>query len=112
VFDAFLVILLGFGIKLCMAYYVYILRMSDGRYYTGSSSNLNQRIIEHRRKNAAQTTDLFGADKLLYYEIHADRVVAEKRERQIKGWSQTKKTALVKGDLNTLKALSKRKSFK
>jgi putative endonuclease len=85
------------------------MKMSDGRLYTGSSANLNQRFYDHHRKHAAFTTTVFGASELLYSEGHPDRVTAENRERQIKKWSQAKKLALASGDMEKLKSLSKKR---
>ncbi|MCL5023210.1 MAG: GIY-YIG nuclease family protein [Nitrospirae bacterium] len=39
--------------------YVYILRCSDGSYYTGSTYNLERRLAEH---NAQILTDLLQRD--------------------------------------------------
>ena len=50
---------------------------------------------------------MLGVERLLYSEEHPDRVTAEKRERQIKKWSQAKKMALVKGEFFKLKSLAK-----
>ncbi len=91
-----------------MPYYLYILRMSNGQYYIGTTSDLSLRSIRHFTKQAARTTAVLGADEFLYSETHINRIEAEKRERQIKGWSHAKKTALIKGDFEELKRLSKR----
>jgi predicted GIY-YIG superfamily endonuclease len=40
-----------------------------------------------------------------YYETHANRDTARKRERQLKRWTRAKKEALIAGDLRRLKAL-------
>ncbi len=93
-----------------MPYYVYILRMLDGRLYVGSSADLNQRYIDHHQNHGSATTSTFGAGELLYYEEQENRVKAEARERQLKKWSQAKKLALAKGDKAGLKRLSKKRS--
>ncbi len=45
--------------------------------------------------------------KLVYWEPYQNLDDAIKRERQIKRWSRSKKEALIKGEFETLKKLSK-----
>jgi len=45
--------------------------------------------------------------KLVYQESYQNLNDAIKGERQIKKWSRAKKEALIKGELETLKILSK-----
>jgi putative endonuclease len=92
-----------------MPYFLYILQMSNGQFYVGTTSDLNQRFKRHIQHEASRTTSVLGVERLLYTETHPDRVTAEKRERQIKKWSSAKKMALVKGDKIELKRLAKRK---
>lgn len=92
-----------------MSYFLYILRLSNGQFYTGTTSNLDQRYSDHLNKRAARTTKILEAAEILYAETHPDRPTAEKRERQLKKWSHAKKEALIRGDLERLKKLSKRK---
>jgi putative endonuclease len=92
-----------------MRYFLYILRMSNGQLYVGTTFNIQQRLQDHRRHHAARTTKLLGAEQLLYTEEHPDRFAAEKRERQIKKWSHAKKAVLIAGNLTELKRLAKRK---
>jgi putative endonuclease len=93
-----------------MNYYVYILKMIDGRLYVGMTNHIHRRESEHGIKSGARTTYIFGAGQMIYSESHSDRVSAHQRERQIKKWSHAKKMALAKGDLNLLKDLSKKKN--
>lgn len=88
----------------------YILRCTDGSYYTGTSrsDDLETRLSQH---NAG----LFGgytAKRLpvtLAYSVHFDRITdAIAYERQVKGWSRAKKEALIRGDFESLQRLSKR----
>jgi putative endonuclease len=46
---------------------------------------------------------------LVYSESFATQLEAIKRERQLKRWSHAKKNALINGDIETLRALSKRR---
>ena len=93
---------------------VYILLCSDGRYYVGSPTHLADRLKEHFgahpiSESGSKFTKAFKPIKLVYTEEY-DRIdEAFKRERQIHGWSHAKKEALIKGDFNLLKKLSKSK---
>ena len=92
-----------------MPYFLYILQMSNGQLYVGTTSDLGRRFERHIQHEAARTTSVLGVEDLLYSEIHPDRATAEKREHQIKNWTRAKKVALIKGDMNELKKLAKRK---
>ena len=87
--------------------YMYILLCSNGSYYTGSTRNLDKRLMEHESGNGANHTKKFPPVKLLYYEEY-DRIdIAFYREKQIQKWSRKKKEALIKGDLEELIEYSK-----
>jgi predicted GIY-YIG superfamily endonuclease len=92
-----------------MAYYLYILQMSNGQFYVGTTANLETRLKRHLAHEASRTTTLLGVEKMVYSEKFPDRPTAEKRERQVKKWPGAKKMALVRGDFEELKRLSKRK---
>ncbi len=93
-----------------MNYYLYILKMLDGRLYTGITDHLDRREAEHGLKSSTRTTYIFGAGELIYSESHPDRTSAHKRECQIKKWSHAKKIALANGNFKLLKDLSKKDS--
>lgn len=78
-----------------MAAYFYILKCSDGTYYTGITNNIDRRITEHSRKRGSKYTKLHGVDSLVYFENYDNMVDARKREIQVKGWSQSKKEMLI-----------------
>ncbi|WP_431673975.1 GIY-YIG nuclease family protein [Rhizobium leguminosarum] len=88
---------------------VYILRCSDGSYYTGlTKQEIEARVWEHN----AGTYDGYTAKRrrveLVFSETY-DRIIdAIARERQIKGWSRRKKEALMAMDYEALPDLSKR----
>ena len=90
--------------------YMYILQCSDGSFYTGSTKELALRIEQHKNGEGANFTSKNLPVKLVYYETF-DRIdEAFKREKQIQGWSRAKKIALIQGDIEKLKQLSKNKS--
>ncbi|MCH7988759.1 MAG: GIY-YIG nuclease family protein [Planctomycetes bacterium] len=89
-------------------FHVYILKCSDNSYYVGSTSNLNQRLKTHISGHGPQYTASRLPVELVYSELLPDLDSAVKRERQIKKWTRAKKEALIRGDLATLKMLSKK----
>jgi predicted GIY-YIG superfamily endonuclease len=89
--------------------FVYILRCSDGSYYVGSTrESLEARVAEHN-------SGFYGGHTLsrrpveLVWSQDFDRITdAIAAERQLKGWSRAKKEALIAGDPDLLRQLSKR----
>ena len=94
-----------------MSYFVYILRSSSNQLYIGQTNDVRTRIKDHLSKNskAAKFTKGSNNFKLVYKEEFQSRIDAMHRELQLKGWSRAKKEALIAGDINKLKGLSKRK---
>ena len=76
-------------------YFVYILEASDGKYYTGYTSDLSKRMDRHKNGIGAKFTRGFGFRRLLYYESYPTKSEALKREAQLKGWPRAKKKALI-----------------
>ena len=86
--------------------YTYILKCSDNSYYTGSTNDLEYRLLQHSRGEGSYYTRKRLPAELVYYE-EFDRIdSAFQREKQIQGWSRAKKEALISGDMNMLKKLS------
>ncbi|MCO6482382.1 MAG: GIY-YIG nuclease family protein [Flavobacteriales bacterium] len=76
---------------------VYILaNRANGVLYTGVTSNLVRRVLEHRaRKHPGSFTARYNVFLLVYYE-HFDRIVAAiAREKQIKAGSRKAKIKLI-----------------
>lgn len=78
-------------------WYVYILECSDGKLYTGSTTDVQRRLSEHNRKKGGAFTRVRLPVNLVYKELCKSRSVAQKRESQIKKWPRNKKLRLVKG---------------
>lgn len=86
--------------------YMYILLCSNGNYYTGSTNDLERRLIDHKNGEGANFTRKHLPVELVYYE-EFDRIDdAFYREKQIQGWSRKKKEALINGEFNKLRTLS------
>ena len=84
-------------------YVVYILRCSDGTYYTGMTSDLEARIAAHQAglESKAYTYSRRPVDYLWSQEF-GTHDEAFQSERQIKGWTRAKKEALIRGDLDAV----------
>jgi len=59
--------------------------------YTGSTNSIEQRHFEHTNKIKTAFTRKYNCDQLVYVEEFVIRIEAEKREKQIKGWTRAKK---------------------
>ena len=81
-----------------MSFWVYILRCSDGSYYTGHTDNLDRRIAEHQSGTIPGYTHDRRPVELMFAETFPERIDALERERQVKDWSRKKKEALFVSD--------------
>jgi putative endonuclease len=92
--------------------YLYILKCSDNSYYVGVTNNIEKRLIEHNSGlNITAYTFNRRPVELVWNEKFTDFELAFQWETKLKKWSRAKKEALIKGDYNSLIALSK-KNFK
>ena len=77
-------------------YYVYILTNRwHNVLYTGMTNSLQRRVWQHKTGAVPGFTKKYNCNLLVYYEIHDEVTQAIAREKQIKGWTRTKKNALV-----------------
>ena len=111
---------------------VYILKCANGQYYVGSTTNIARRLDEHDsamlainptdstqdrpgsvqpKYRGAKFTKAHQPVKLVYTEEYENEHEARMREQQLHGWSRAKKEALIRGDIETLKQLSKKKDL-
>ena len=86
---------------------MYILRCSDGSYYTGSTRDLESRLYEHQNGLGAVFTKKRLPIKLVYCEEFERIDDAFYREKQVQGWSRAKKEALIRGQYDLLPKLAK-----
>jgi putative endonuclease len=95
-----------------MGAFVYMLRCSDLSYYVGSAAgdDLTKRIAEHDAGTYGGYTSV-RRPVLLVWSEHFERITdAITAERKLKGWSCSKKEALIKGDWSSLRLLSRRRT--
>ncbi|MDA0988719.1 MAG: GIY-YIG nuclease family protein [Chloroflexi bacterium] len=93
-----------------MAFYVYILRCADGRYYTGYTDDMERRLTAHKMRTYSGYTSVKLPVELVFVEDCGTRDEAFRKERQIKGWTRAKKEALIAGDWNELPILAHAKN--
>lgn len=92
-----------------LSFYVYILKCSDQSYYTGHTDDLEKRLSEH----VFGLVPCYTFDKrpitLVFVQEFVTRDEAFNAERKIKGWSRTKKEALILGNWRLISCLSNTK---
>jgi putative endonuclease len=66
----------------------------NGTLYTGVTSDLVQRVWQHKEGKTGFTTR-YDCKLLVWYEIHEEMLSAIAREKQIKAGSRAKKLALI-----------------
>lgn len=77
-------------------FYIYILTNKyHTTLYVGVTSNLNQRITQHKQSLVKGFTKKYKLTKLVYFETAQDRYVAFEREKQIKKYRKEKKIKLI-----------------
>ncbi|HLG88174.1 MAG TPA: GIY-YIG nuclease family protein [Alphaproteobacteria bacterium] len=67
----------------------------NGTIYIGMTSNLAQRIWQHKEKVVPGFTATYGCDKLVYFEMFDNAEAAITRERRLKEWKRAWKIALI-----------------
>ena len=76
--------------------FVYIMANGkNGTIYTGVTSELVQRVYEHREGLVAGFTKRYGCKTLVWFEAHDDLQEARHRELQIKEWKRAWKVRLI-----------------
>lgn len=76
-------------------YFVYILECADGSLYTGITTDVERRFIEHKKGIGSNFTRAKKAKSIVHTEKYPDRSSALKREAQIKLLPREKKLALI-----------------
>jgi predicted GIY-YIG superfamily endonuclease len=89
--------------------FVYVLRCADDSLYVGHTDNLDVRERDHNDGSGGENTARRRPVRVVYSEELETECEAIKRERQLKGWTRSKKEALMAGDFHKLNRLSKRR---
>ncbi len=90
-----------------MNYYVYMLKCVDKSYYVGVTNNVQKRLFEHNEGRVEGYTSTRRPVILVYFHDFNDIREAIIFEKKLKSWRRAKKEALIKGDIESLKKLSR-----
>ncbi len=75
---------------------VYLLASKrNGTLYAGVTSNLVQRVWQHKNDVVPGFTNRYGVLTLVWYETHGTMEAAISREKAIKKWHRSWKMALI-----------------
>ncbi|WP_068546694.1 GIY-YIG nuclease family protein [Thalassotalea crassostreae] len=75
---------------------IYILtNKPNGTLYIGATSNLENRIDQHRFKVTGSFSKRYNLDKLVYFELFDTFYDALTREKQLKNWRRQWKINLI-----------------
>ena len=80
------------------SYYCYMVRCTNGAFYTGWTTDPLRRLAEHNAGRGARYTRMNGPVTLVYVERVADHSSALKREAEIKKFKHTQKAALAEAN--------------
>ena len=80
-------------------HYVYILKCSDGTYYTGYTTDPEKRTQTHNSGKGAKYTRARIPVELIYTEEYDDKIEAQRREYAIKQLTRAEKEALMKEEM-------------
>ena len=77
-------------------FYIYILASKrNGTLYIGVTSNIVQRLWQHKNNVVKGFTKKYSVKILVYYEVHANAESAIIREKQLKKWRRKWKLRLI-----------------
>ena len=81
-------------------WYVYILKCEDGSLYTGITTDLERRFLEHKNQKGGHYTSSHAVVERVYSQTFPDRSTASKREAQIKKLKREEKIALIQSTMS------------
>ena len=76
-------------------YFVDILSNASRTLYVGVTNDLEHRLHQPRAKAISSFTSRYNVGRLVYFEVTSDVHAAIAREKQIKGWTRSRKLSLV-----------------
>jgi len=87
--------------------YVYILSNRNKTvFYTGVTSDIRQRIYQHRYENGSIFTTKYNAKYLLYYQFYPSIEEAIHNEKLLKKWNRSWKLELIEKNNPNFKDLA------
>ena len=76
-------------------YFVYIMANQSRTLYTGVTSDLEQRVWQHKNRFFEGFTSRYNLTRLVWYESFNDVHDAIESEKRIKAWRRSKKLELI-----------------
>ncbi len=76
-------------------YSTYIMASRSRTLYVGVTGDLRKRVFQHKWKEHEGFTARYNCDRLVWFERHQYVQSAIAREKELKGWSRSKKIALI-----------------
>jgi len=76
-------------------FWVYIMASDHRTLYTGVTSDLEKRVLEHRQGLVGGFTRTYNCHRLVYREDTENVLAAIAREKEIKGWVRRRKVDLI-----------------
>ena len=93
-------------------YVVYILRCSDGSFYTGITGNFDNRWTQHRQGHYRECYTYWRRPLTIVYHLSSNDIIqAILFEKKLKGWTRAKKIALINDDFDTIQVLAECRNF-
>ncbi len=74
---------------------VYVMANNSRTLYVGVTSDLEQRVYQHKHKLVKGFTSKYNVTKLVWYESFPDIEQAIEGEKRLKGWLRLKKVVLI-----------------
>ena len=88
---------------------MYLMSNKSHRLYTGVTTNIINRVREHKDGSYPNGfTARYNFDRLVYFEMLPSFAVAAAREIQIKAWTRAKRVALIQKENPNWNDLSQR----
>ena len=63
--------------------------------YTGVTNDLERRFDAHKKGKGAKYTRSHKPQKIVFFEKHVKKIVALKKEREIKNWTHEEKLKFI-----------------
>ena len=76
-------------------YYLYIMASKTGTLYVGFTSDIKERVYQHKNHLLPGFTDKYNVERLVYIETFGEAFAGIGREKQIKAWRREKKVRLI-----------------
>ena len=91
--------------------HTYLVRCSNGSYYAGSTWDVQARVSQHNSPDFGAAYTRRRQPVELVWSCEFDSIAdAFAFEKRIQGWSRAKRDALIRGDWDSLPALSRRRA--